>query len=140
MGARRRREAAPQERVVLDAGAVLALANGNGSARHHLRIARARGLEVIVVPGAIAETVREDGPRNALVNLFLKTIDHVPPITEQVARTAGILLGRAGSSATVDALLVAEAISREKSIILTSDAGDISALVASRPGVRILKV
>jgi len=95
---------------------------------------------VIVVPGAIAETVREDGPRNALVNLFLKTIDHVPPITEQVARTAGILLGRAGSSATVDALLVAEAISREKSIILTSDAGDISALVASRPGVRILKV
>ncbi|HEY7627840.1 MAG TPA: hypothetical protein VH761_12260 [Ilumatobacteraceae bacterium] len=84
----------------------------------------------------VAGTVRGNGPRDAPVNLVLAQTAPQRPLTERIARLAGELLG-AASSATIDALVVAEAIECAPSLILTSDPGDLAALLGNRPGVLV---
>ncbi|HEX8862763.1 MAG TPA: twitching motility protein PilT, partial [Actinomycetes bacterium] len=62
---------------------------------------------------------------------------HVPSIGTRTALQAGRLLGEARMHATVDALIVAEAISAAPCVILTSDPDDMKALVGDRTHVRI---
>jgi predicted nucleic acid-binding protein len=54
-----------------------------------------------------------------------------------VGRLAGELLGRAGSSNTVDAMVVAEAIEAGGATILTGDRDDLITLSARHPDVTI---
>jgi hypothetical protein len=61
-------------------------------------------------------------------------------LTEAIARHAGQLLGEAGSSATIDALVVAEAIGLQPSVVLTSDPDDLGRLLGARPGVLVERV
>lgn len=85
----------------------------------------------------VAETVRGNGPRDAPVNLVLAQTSPQHPLTERIARNAGELLGAARSAATIDALVVAEAIECAPAVIFTSDVGDLTALLGNRPGVTI---
>jgi predicted nucleic acid-binding protein len=101
-GTRRKDLQAPQ-RLILDAGAVIALARGEGKAKAFL----ARALELMApveIPVVVvAETIR-GGPRDAAVNRVLKAVGSVPDAREIHGRTAGHLLGAARSAATIDAL------------------------------------
>jgi hypothetical protein len=83
----------------------------------------------------VAETVRGNGPRDAPVNLVLAQTAPQQPLIEPIARTAGELLGAARSSATIDALVVAEALDCAPALILTSDPADLRNLLGDHRGV-----
>lgn len=124
-------------RLVLDSGAVIALAAGNERARRFMR--RAAGDRALVlIPVVVVAEVTRGGPRDASVNRIIKAVDEIVPISEPLAREAGRLLGASQlSGATVDALVVATAARREPTIILTGDVGDIGALAAGYAHVRV---
>ena len=85
----------------------------------------------------VAETVRGNGPRDAPVNLVLAQTSPQHPLTDEIARAAGQLLGAARSSSTIDALIVAEALDCAPSMIWTADPNDLRALLGNSRGVTI---
>lgn len=124
-------------RLILDSGAVIALAARDTAARRFVDRAIQRGALVIVPSVVVAETTR-GGPRDAPINRVLKAVDEMTPVTEATARLAGRLLASSGlSHATVDALIVAEAILGGAAILLTGDVDDLSALAAGYPQVQV---
>ena len=129
--ARTRRQAPPQ-RLIFDAGAVIGLSRADVRARATVAAALEVGADVSVPAVVVAETVR-GGPADAPVNRVLKAIGEVDVTDEVVGRTAGRLLGSAGSAATVDAVVVATAIEAGGAVILTGDAGDLGLLAADDP-------
>lgn len=133
--ARDRRESlqAPQ-RLILDAGAVIALSRGDQRARAFLARALELGAPVEIPVVVVAETVRGD-PRDAPVHRVLKAVGSVPESREVHGRTAGKLLGTARSSGTVDALVVAHAVVGGGAQILTGDREDLERLAAPHPEV-----
>lgn len=88
----------------------------------------------------LAETVRGTGPRDAPVNMTLAQFEPHPPLVEQTARLAGALLGAARSNSTIDALVVAEAICRQPSLLVTGDFDDMAFLLDSHPGVSLERI
>lgn len=99
----------------------------------------ARALDLMVpveIPVVVvAETVRGTGPRDAPINRVLKAIGPIPEAREIHGRTAGRLLGAARSAATVDALVVAQAVVAGGAHILTGDREDLDRLAARHPEV-----
>lgn len=131
-----RRQIAEPERLILDSGAVIALARGDARARAFLLQAVELGVPIEVPVVVIAETVR-GGPRDAGVNRVLNALGTIPNARELHGRIAGALLGDAHSTATVDALVVAQAVAAGEARILTGDREDLERLAARHPRVRI---
>jgi hypothetical protein len=77
------------------------------------------------------------GPGDATVNRFLKTIDEVSAVTERTARRAGALLAAVDSTATVDALVIAEAALGSRSVVMTGDPKDLRALATGLGNVHV---
>lgn len=127
--ARTRRQAPPQ-RLILDAGAAIGLSRADVRARAALAAALEASAEVSVPAVVVAETAR-GGPADARVNRVLKAVGRVDVADEAIGRTAGRLLGSAGSAATVDAVVVATAIEGGSAVILTGDGGDLGRLAAA---------
>ena len=126
--------------LILDSGAIIALAAGNARARRFVQRAVRERILAVIPAVVIAETTR-GGARDAAVNRVIKAVDEVALVTEAVAREAGRLLARARvANATIDALVVATAARREPTIILTGDVDDIRALAAGYPHVRVERV
>lgn len=141
--ARDRRVAHPagpdRPRLILDSGAVIALAARKATVRDTLIQARLHEMPVVVPAVVVAEVVR-DGPADAPVNWVLRRVDEVAPLTEETARRAGRLLAAANSAATVDALVVAEAGRRGRGVVVTGDLQDLRALARGLANVRIVTV
>ena len=135
--ARRQAPKTPPSCLILDSGVVIALGRHDVRARASLTAAWEAGAEVIVPAVVVAETVRGDGPRDAPVNRVLNAVGNVAAATEDRARTAGALLASAQSSATVDALVVAEAVRRRGGVVLTGDVADLQRLAQANPEVII---
>jgi predicted nucleic acid-binding protein len=133
-----RRRAAPSSppRLILDAGAVIALARNDPRARAFVRRAIELDAEVRVPVVVLAETLRGT-PRDAGVHRVLNAVSDSLPIDEALGRRAGALLGRADRSDTVDALVVAEAIESGGAGILTGDPLDLTALADGDRSVTI---
>ena len=134
--AKRRRTQAPPQRLILDAGAVIALSRTDLRARAALAAAVEAGAEVSVPSVVVAETVRGVAA-DAPVNRVLKAIGKVDAANEAIGRTAGRLLGEAGSSATVDAVVVATAVEAGGAVVLTGDPDDLSLLAVDHREVVI---
>ena len=134
--ARRRAAPPPSQRLILDAGAVIALARNDARARAFVRRAIELDAEVRVPVVVLAETLRGT-QRDAAVHRVLNAVSDSAPIDEAVGRRAGALLGRAARSDTVDAIVVAEAIEAGGAEILTGDAGDLTALASGERSVTI---
>jgi predicted nucleic acid-binding protein len=133
----RRRTATPStQRLILDGGAVIALARNDQRARAYVRRAIELDAEVRVPVVVLAETLRGT-QRDAAVHRVLNAVSDTVPIDETVGRRAGALLGRAKRSDTVDAIVVAEAIEAGGAEILTGDAGDLTALANGERTVTI---
>ena len=133
---RRRTQDPPPQRLILDAGAVIALSREDPRARAVLASAREARIQVSIPSVVVAETVRGVAT-DAPVNRIVKAVGEVSLADERVGRTAGRLLGEAGSDSTIDALVVASAIDAGGAVILTGDPEDLSALSGDRPGVVI---
>jgi predicted nucleic acid-binding protein len=135
--ARRRQATAAgaSERLILDSAVIIAWSKGEPRARALVAHALTQGLDTRVPVAVLAETLR-GGLRDAPVHRVLNAID-VFSTSPSVGRLAGELLGRAGSSNTVDAMVVAEAIEAGGATILTGDRDDLITLSARHPDVTI---
>jgi len=91
------------------------------------------GASLIVPTTVIAETTTGDPARDARVNRLLKTVS-IESLDEATARSAGALRHRLGlrRAGTIDASVVACADAQNGSIILTSDASDLTRLAQER--------
>ena len=130
------RQQAPPQRLILDAGAVMALSRTDQRARAALAAALEAGADVSIPAVVVAETVRGVAA-DAPVNRIVKAIGEVSVADERVGRRAGRLLGEARSDSTIDALVVASAVEAGGAVILTGDPEDLRALAGDRPGVVI---
>ena len=117
--------------VVLDCEGLSKLAAGHGRARAYLESARERGARVAVSTITLAEALRGTR-RDAAVHRVLSRII-VLPVTAEIARQAGELLGATGLSGhrcTIDAVVAATTLRLERPIVLlTSDPDDLAKLV-----------
>jgi predicted nucleic acid-binding protein len=117
--------------LVLDSEGLSKLAAGDDRARAYLDSARARRAQVAVSAITLTETLR-GGPRDATVHRVLSRIT-VVPVTAQLARRAGELLGATGLSGhrcAIDAVVAATALGLERpNVLLTSDPDDMNKLV-----------
>lgn len=124
--------------MTLDAGALIAIDRGNRDLFVLLRAAVRRN-GVVTVPAPVLGQVWRDGSRQARMASLLAACQ-IELTTEEMAKAAGVLLGRARRSDVIDALVVLGA-ARRGDDILTSDPDDLSALVAAQPtAVRITVV
>jgi predicted nucleic acid-binding protein len=117
--------------VVLDSEGLSKLAAGDARVRGYLDIARTRRARVAVSAITLTETLR-GGLRDATVHRVLSRIT-VAPVTAQIARRAGELLGATGLSGhrcAIDAVVAATALGLERPVVLlTSDPDDMNRLV-----------
>lgn len=117
--------------VVLDSEGLSKLAAGDARVRGYLDSARARRARVAVSAITLTETLR-GGPRDAALHRVLSRIT-VVPVTAQIARQAGELLGATGLSShrcAIDAVVAATALGLERPIVLlTSDPDDMNRLI-----------
>jgi len=112
-------------RLVLDAGALIALERGDRAMWR--RFKSARGTEELPVShgGVVGQAWRGRGPRQALLSMALASVD-VRALDDDLGRAAGALLARAGANDVVDAALVL--VAEDGDVLLTSDPGDLEPL------------
>ena len=130
--------------LVLDSEGLSKLTAGDGRARAHLETALARRARVAVSAITLTEVLR-GGPRDAAVHRVLSRIK-VVPVSPEVARRAGELLGATGLSGhrcAIDAVVAATALGLERPVaLLTSDPDDMTRLVeeSERPKAQRIAV
>ena len=117
--------------LVLDSEGLSKLAAGDARAHAYLDSARARRARVASSAITLTEVLR-GGPRDAAVYRVLSRIT-VVPVTAQIARRAGELLGATGLSGhrcAIDAVVAATALGLERPVVLlTSDPDEMNQLV-----------
>jgi predicted nucleic acid-binding protein len=117
--------------LVLDSDGLAKLASGDTRARAYLEAALARRARVVVSAITLTEVLR-GGNRDAAVHRVLSRIT-IAPVTPEIARRAGELLGTTGLSChrcAIDAVVAATALGLERpAVLLTSDPDDMSRLV-----------
>lgn len=122
--------------LVLDSGAVTALAARSPEAVARVRILQRDGLWPPVVPSVVlVECLQGDAARDALANRFLKACDIVDTVSEGTARRAAQLRRLARRGSAVDAIVVAMA--EPHGTAITSDPDDLEALAAYATDVTI---
>lgn len=122
--------------LVLDSGAVSALARRDRRTAALLVVLRREGLWPPIVPAAVmVECVTGRPGPDANVNRLLKTCDIDTDLPEPTARRAAQLRFRARRGSVVDALVVAWAEPGGR--VLTGDASDLRALAAHADGVAV---
>jgi hypothetical protein len=114
--------------LVLDAGAFVAIDRDDRPTVARLRAAHRHGLDLRTSAIVIGQVWRDPHGRQATLARLLRAVD-VRAVDQPLARKAGVLIGRAGTSDPIDAtvVLVAEAGDR----ILTSDPEDLARLVST---------
>jgi hypothetical protein len=98
---------------------------------------------VAVIPTPVLAQVHRGGHDHARIDRVVNAVDAMLPTSEAIARKAGELQARAGTSDAVDAIVVAEALASVPALILTSDSRDLGRLLEGEPEadrVRILGV
>jgi DNA-binding transcriptional MocR family regulator len=111
--------------LVLDAGALVAVDRGDRAMVARLRAAQQHGLDLRSNAMVVAQVWRDQRGRQAGLAQLLQAVD-VRAVSPQDGRRAGVLLGLAGSSDSVDATVVLLASPGDR--ILTSDPRDLEAL------------
>jgi hypothetical protein len=127
------------DRIVLDSGALSALAEESEAFRLALRPTLRDGTEVLVPTAVIAEATTGDHRRDANVNRALKATSLIA-LDGQLARSAAILRyahKRAGAG-TIDAIVVATADLIPGTGVLTSDPVDLRLLASVNGRTRVI--
>ncbi len=112
-------------RLILDAGALLALERNDQAMWRRFKAAQLAGVVAVAHGGVIGQAWRGQGPRQALLAKALAGVE-VRPIDDSLGRAAGQLLAVTGSADVIDAALVA--LTEEGDHVLTSDVDDIEPL------------
>lgn len=121
--------------LFLDCDGLSKLAAGDGRARAYLESARERGARVVVSAITLAEVLRGSSRDVAVHRVLARII--VVPVTAEIGRQAGELLGATGLSGhrcAIDAVVAATVLLTERpAVLLTSDPDDLNRLV-EEPG------
>jgi predicted nucleic acid-binding protein len=133
------REAGGRDRLILDAGALIALARGDVRTRAIITRALDDGMRV-EVPTPVLAQVHRGGRDRAKTDRALLWIDQFTPTTTSIARAAGELLGKVGLTDAIAAIVAAEALEGTPAAILTGDPTDLTALVEAGNGSRRVAV
>jgi predicted nucleic acid-binding protein len=126
---------------VLDSEGVSKLAADHPDLVSYVTNARKRQAGVVASAATLTEVLR-GARRDAAVHRVLERVDIVP-LTRELGRRAGELLGTSGLPATaaIDAMVAATAINQTRPVvILTSDPRDLAALVEGESGIGVLPV
>jgi hypothetical protein len=97
----------------------------------------------VVIPTPVLAQVHRGGRDRAGIDRVVNQVDALLPTNEAVARRAGELLAKTGSTDVVNAIVAAEALRSTPALVLTSDAGDIGLLLDGEPeasGVAVIPV
>lgn len=113
--------------VTYDTGALIAADRQERRMWALHRRALERGQPPTVPAGVLGQAWR-GGPQPALSRVLAGC--QVEVLTEEIARSAGALLARAGRSDLIDASIVVGALARSDAIV-TSDRSDLEALIAA---------
>ncbi|WBB98685.1 MULTISPECIES: PIN domain-containing protein [unclassified Solwaraspora] len=117
--------------LVLDSEGLVKLAQGDNKSRAFLEAARERGARVVASAVTLTEVLR-GGPRDARLHRVLSRIV-VQPVSPQIGRRAGELLGATGLSGhrcAIDAVVAVTALEMPRPVVLlTSDPDDMNRLV-----------
>jgi predicted nucleic acid-binding protein len=118
-------------RIVLDSGALTALAQDKEKIRIALQKAIAAGAHVAVPTAVIAESTTGDSRRDAPTNRVLKLASSAG-LDERLARRAAALryAARLRQAGTIDAIVVATADDVAGSVIFTTDPRDMTHLTS----------
>jgi predicted nucleic acid-binding protein len=133
-------EDVPFASLLLDAGAVLALARDRPEAWRWLHQAKEADIRARVCLVTVAEVFR-DRPSGARVQWVLSRLVE-EPFTWKNAQDAGRLLGVTGSAGrTIDAIVAATAVRMPKPVaVLTSDPKDLAQLLDGQRRVIVAQV
>jgi hypothetical protein len=112
-------------RLILDAGAFIALGRDDRAMWRRLKAARRTGQLPVTHGGVVGQVWRGGGARQALLARALDGID-VRALDEQLGRRSGALLARTGTSDVIDAALVL--LAEDTDHIATSDLSDLRVL------------
>jgi hypothetical protein len=112
-------------RLVLDAGALIALERNDRAMWERLKLAVLSREAPISHAGVVGQVWRRGGPRQALLAKALEAID-VRHLDQALGRAAGELLARARRDDVIDAALVL--LTRPGDRIVTSDPDDLAPL------------
>jgi predicted nucleic acid-binding protein len=128
-----------EENLVLDSGALSALAQKDEALRVTFREALKRGATIVVPTAVIAESLTGEGSRDARVNRFLGSTA-LAELDETLARRAAHLRHtlRARRAGTIDAIVVATADEFPGTVLLTTDPNDLRPLAAVRGTTRVV--
>ena len=125
---------------VYDAGALLAI-EGNDRrmwAIHHLALEEGRRL---LIPSVVVSQAWRDPRRQVQLGRFLHSCEIVP-VGLELAKSTGVLCGKAGTRDVVDATVVTVALAYG-AIVFTGDPDDIAHLSAAsevKPGLVIRRL
>jgi hypothetical protein len=112
-------------KLILDAGALLAIARDEQAMAKRLRRAEHRGLRIVTHGGIIGQVWRGGGPRQARLARVLTCVE-VRPLDDRAGRRAGALLAATHGHDVIDAALVL--LAEDDGQIFTTDAGDLAPL------------
>ncbi len=136
---RQLRPAALPDAVIMDAGAISGAAEGAARIRAELSLAEQLGVDVYVSSVTLTETLRGHR-RDARVHAVLAGTDQ-QPVTPQLGRSAGELLGQTNRQDTVDAIVAVTAATLGSRVrLLTGDPDDLNAHTADMPNVTVVPV
>jgi hypothetical protein len=114
--------------LVLDAGAFVAAERGTGDVAAWVKHEFVSGRVPLTNGAVIAQVWRGGTGRQVPVARLMDSVE-VIPVDDALGRRAGMLLARTGAADAIDASVVC--LAQDGDDILTSDAGDLRALVGT---------
>ena len=122
--------------LVLDAGAFIAVDRGERAMIARLRAAEQHAIGLRTSAIVVAQVWRDPAGQQAQLARLLRAVEF-RAVDDRLARDAGVLLGRAGTTDPVDATVVLVAETGDR--ILTGDPGDLRRLTGAA-GARVAVV
>lgn len=136
---RQLRPAALPDALILDAGALSGAAAGEIRVRAELSLAEQLGVDVYVSSVTLSETLRGHR-RDARIHAVLAGT-YQKPVTPELGRAAGELLGQISRNDTVDAIVAVTAASLGSKVrLLTGDPEDLTVLTADMANVTVVSI
>jgi len=113
--------------LVLDAGALLAIERHDRAVLSLCKVAASDGVAVVIPAGVVAQVWRHGARQAAIARVVGAIGTTVEPLDEELAKLAGRLCGRSGTSDVIDASVVIAA-RRHRAVVASSDRGDLERL------------
>jgi predicted nucleic acid-binding protein len=119
--------------LTFDAGALIAIEARRARIKQILAAARTLGVPITVPTVVVAEWWR--GQKGPVARILDGVI--IEPLTEEIARAAGLALAKTRHANAIGAIVMASA-ARRGDIVYTSDLTDLAKIARYFPAVRVL--